>query len=210
MKSVANIVSVVFHPLLMCTYGSLTLFFLFKGSIYDFMTTTRLKLIICSMIFSFSFFLPVINMYILYKLGRISTLTIKDQKERTFPYFVTSCFYFGLFYLFLDLSIWPSIKVLVFGAGLAILLTALINMRFKISAHMVGAGGLLGSVIIVSMAIKYNAVPLICVLILICGLIATSRLYLKAHEPRQIYSGFFLGFITQIIIFILFQSFSFI
>ena len=210
MKSVAKIVSVIFHPLLMCTYGSLSLFFLFKGSIYDFMFPLRYKLIICSMIFSFSFFLPVINIYILYKMKRISTFTIQDQSERTFPYFVTSCFYFGLFYLFLDLSIWPSIKVLIFGAGLAILLTALINMKYKISAHMVGVGGLLGSVIVVSMAIKFNAIPLICVLILLSGLIATGRLYLRAHEPRQIYSGFFLGFITQILIFILFQSFNFI
>ncbi len=210
MKSIANIVSVIFHPLLMCSYGSLVFFFLLKGSIYDFMTPLKLKWIISAMICSFSFLLPVINIYILYKLKRISTFTIDDQEERTFPYIVTSCFYFGLFYLFMDLNIWPSIKVLIFGAGFAILLTALINMKFKISAHMVGIGGLIGSVIAVSFAIKHNSVFLSCWLILLAGLIATSRLYLKAHEPRQIYSGFLLGLITQIIIFYLFQSFNFI
>jgi hypothetical protein len=161
------------------------------------------------MIFSFSFLLPVINIYILYRLNRISSLTLEDRKERTFPYVLTSCFYFGLFYLFLDLSVWPSIKVLIFGGGLSIIFTALINLKYKISAHMVGIGGLLGSLAVVSFVLKYNAVPQLSVLVLVAGIIATCRLYLKAHEPRQIYSGFFLGLLTQIAVFIGFLLFNF-
>jgi hypothetical protein len=161
------------------------------------------------MIFSFSFILPVINIYILYRLNRISSLKLEDQKERTFPYVLTSCFYFGLFYLFLDLSVWPSIKVLIFGGGLSILLTALINLKFRISAHMVGIGGLIGSLLVVSYVLKYNSVPQISVLIILAGLIAASRLYLKAHEPKQVYSGFFLGLLTQIGVFLGFLFFNF-
>lgn len=122
---------------------------------------------------------------------------------------LTSCFYFGLFYLFLDLSVWPSIKVLIFGGGLSIFLTAIINLKFKISAHMVGIGGLLGSLIVVSYVLKYNAVPQIAFLVILAGIIATCRLYLKAHDPKQIYSGFFLGFLTQIAVFLGFLFFNF-
>lgn len=161
------------------------------------------------MVFCFSFILPVINIYALYKMKRISSFTLKDQSERTFPYIVTSCFYFGLFYLFLDLNIWASIKILIFGAGLAILLTALINLKYKVSAHMVGVGGLVGSLMIVSFVIKYNAVPELALLFLLSGVIATSRLYLQAHEPRQIYSGFLLGMFTQILVFLVFFNFNF-
>jgi hypothetical protein len=165
------------------------------------MTPLRLKWILTLMIFSFTFALPVINIFILYKLGRISSLTLKEQEERTFPYILTSCFYFGLFYLFIDLNIWSSIKVLIFGGGLAILLTALINRKFKISAHMVGAGGLLGSLMVVSFFLKFDSVPEIAMLFLLCGVIATARLYLKAHAPVQIYAGFFLGMMVQILVF---------
>lgn len=193
----------------MCSYGSILFFFFLRGSIYYYLTPTNLKWIISSMIFSFSFILPVINIYILYRLNRISSLKLEDQKERTFPYVLTSCFYFGLFYLFLDLSVWPSIKVLIFGGGLSILLTAIINLKYKISAHMVGIGGLLGSLIVVAYVLKYNAVPQIAFLVLVAGVIATCRLYLKAHEPRQIYSGFFLGFLTQIGVFLGFLFFNF-
>lgn len=172
------------------------------------MTPLKLKWIISAMIFSFSFILPVINIYILYKLNRISTFTLKEQSERTFPYILTSCFYFGLFYLFLDLNIWPSIKVLIFGGGLSVLLTAIVNLKYKISAHTVGIGGLIGSLMMISLVLKYNAVPEIAVLFLIAGIIATSRLYLEAHSPKQIYSGFLLGMVTQIVVFTFFLNFK--
>lgn len=160
------------------------------------------------MIFSFSFVLPVINIYILYKLNRISSLTLENQNERTFPYIITSCFYFGLFYLFLDLNIWPSIKVLIFGGGLSVLLTAIINLKYRISAHAVGIGGLIASLMMVSFVLKYNAVPEIAFLFLLAGLIAAARLYLEAHKPSQVYSGFLLGFATQVVAFIFFLNFK--
>jgi len=192
----------------MCSYGSLIFFFFLKGSIYDYMTPLKLKWIISAMIFSFSFILPVINIFILYKLNRISSITLEDRNERTFPYVLTSCFYFGLFYLFLDLNIWPSIKVLIFGGGLSVLLTALINLRFKISAHAVGIGGLIGSLMMISFVLKYNAVPEIATLFLIAGMILTARLYLDAHKPSQLYSGFALGMLTQILVFTFFLNFK--
>ena len=192
----------------MCSYGSFLFFFFLKGSVYYYLTPLNLKWVIIAMIFSFSFVLPVINIYILYRLNRISSLKMENQKERTFPYVLTSCFYFGLFYLFLDLSVWPSIKVLIFGGGLAILITAIINMKYKISAHMVGIGGLLGSLMVIAYTLKYNAVPQMVFLILLAGTIATSRLYLKAHEPKQIYAGFFLGLITQVSVFLSFLFFN--
>lgn len=192
----------------MCSYGSIVFFFFLKGSIYDYMTPLKLKWVISAMIFSFSFILPVINIYILYKLNRISSITLKNQDERTFPYILTSCFYFGLFYLFLDLNIWPSIKVLIFGGGLSVLLTAIINVKYKISAHAVGIGGLIGSLMMVSLVLKYNAVPEIAILFLLAGIIAACRLYLQAHNPKQVYSGFALGLLTQILVFTFFLKFK--
>lgn len=208
MRIAANIVSVIFHPLLMCSYGSIIFLFFLKGSIYDFMTPLKLKWVISAMIFSFTFLLPVINIFILYKLKRISSFTLEDQRERTFPYILTSCFYFGLFYLFLDLNIWPSIKVLIFGGGLSVFLTAIANLRFKISAHAVGIGGLIGALMMISFVLKYNAIPEIAVLFLMAGIISGSRLFLESHTPAQIYSGFALGLLTQFLVFSYFINFK--
>jgi len=74
---------------------------------------------------------------------------------------------------------------------------------------MVGIGGLIGSLIVVSYVLQYNSILQISVLIILAGLIATSRLYLEAHKPKQIYSGFFLGLLTQIGVFLGFLFFNF-
>lgn len=205
MKLFANIISIILHPLLMCTYGSLIFFFLLKGSPYDIMLTLKFKLIITAMIFSFSCMLPVVNIFILYKLKRIHTFTLQDQNERTFPYIMTSCFYFGLFYLFLDIQI-PLLKTFIFAAGLSILFTAIINLKYKISAHTVGIGGLLTSLILIAYAMRYDAVLLICGLFILGGLVASSRLYLKRHVPQQVYAGFFLGMGTQLLVYFIFLT----
>src|SRR6476661_5444732 len=154
MRIFSLLVSVLFHPLLMATYGCLLLLFGIKFTVYDYLTSFETKWRITTIIFIFSFVFPVANIYILYRLKRIPALTLSNQRDRTFPYIMTSLFYFGLFYLLMDINIWATIKLFVAGAGLAILLTAIINLKYKISAHMVGLGGLLGALISVSYLIR--------------------------------------------------------
>lgn len=209
MKAFANSISVLFHPLLMATYGCLLLFYGIKNTVYDFMTPPETKWRISLVVFVFTFVFPVLNILILYKLRRIPSICMENQNERTFPYIMTSLFYLGLFYLLKDVSIWGSFKLFILGAGMAILLTALINMKYKISAHMVGLGGLLGVLLSVAWLIKFDMTMFFIVLILISGLTAVCRLYLQQHTPSQIYTGFLLGFIIQAGLFFAFQSFTF-
>jgi hypothetical protein len=193
----------------MATYGCLLLLFGIKNTVYDFLTPVDTKWRICLIIFVFSFLLPVINIIILYRLKRIPTLTLSRQEDRTFPYVMTSLFYFGLFYLLMDVNIWNSIKLFVAGAGVAIMLTALINMRYKISAHMVGIGGLLGVLISVSYLIKFDMTIFYVLVIFVAGIIGVARLWLEEHNPSQIYAGFILGLTVQGGLFLMFHKLTF-
>jgi hypothetical protein len=74
MIKTANIISHLFHPLLMATYGCLIVFFGLTDTIYFIFTPFKLKLILTFTIFSFTFLLPVLNLLILYKLGYVSSL----------------------------------------------------------------------------------------------------------------------------------------
>lgn len=148
------------------------------------------------------FLFPVLNIYLLYKLKRVPSLVLSNQNDRTFPYIMTALFYFGLFYLLMDINIWNTVKIFIVGGGIAILLTAIINLKYKISAHMVGIGGMLGVLISVSYLIKFDFTLFYMVIIVIAGLIAFARLNLKEHEPSQIYSGFLLGLIVQTSLFL--------
>jgi hypothetical protein len=190
----------------MCTYGCLLLFFGIHNTIYDYLTTTETKWRITFIIFVFSFLFPVINIYILYKLRRIPSITLSSQKDRTYPYLITALFYFGLFYLMYDINIWSVIKFSVLISGIVILLTALINLKYKISAHMVGIGGLLGALISISSIIRFDMTAFYVLVILLAGVIGFSRLKLEEHKPSQVYAGFLLGLTTQVVLFFALQK----
>ena len=209
MRTTALVISILLHPLLMATYTCLLLFFGIHDTVYDFLTPFDNKLRITFVVFMFSFVFPVVNILVLYKLKRIPSITLSEQKDRTYPYIVTALFYFGLFYLLMDVNIWPSIKLFIIGGGLAILLTALVNLKYKISAHMVGLGGLLGILISVSYLIKFNMTPYYVAVIVAAGITGTSRLLLNEHRPAQLYLGFLMGLVIQTGLFFSFQTFTF-
>ena len=209
MRHFAQFISILFHPLLMVTYGCLLLFFGIKNTIFDYMTPVDTKWRITIIVFVFSFVFPILNIFILYKLKRLPSLTLSKQSDRTFPYIMTSLFYFGLFYLLKDINIWNPLKLFILGGGLGILLSAFINLKFKISAHMVGVGGLMGSLLSLSYLIKFDMTLFYIACIIAAGLIGTSRLYLKEHKPYQLYTGFLLGLMVQTGLFFVFERSNF-
>jgi hypothetical protein len=200
-KAFFSIISAIFHPLLMPTYGCFILFFLKSGTPYDLLTPLKLKWIITGMVFTFTFLFPSFYIFSLYKMKRISTLTLHHQNERTFPYLITACFYLGLFYMLRDVQLWNSIKLMILGAGISILLAMFVNLKYKISAHGIGIGGLFGGLITVSFFSQINLTPYYLLIIIIAGLTGSARLYLQEHRPSQIYTGFFLGLLVQCLTF---------
>jgi membrane-associated phospholipid phosphatase len=58
---------------------------------------------------------------------------------------------------------------------------------------MIAMGGIVG--LIIGLIFRLNADMLfyLALAIIVSGVVATSRLILKAHNPKEIYSGFLLG-----------------
>ena len=122
---------------------------------------------------------------------------------------MTSVFYFGLFYLLKDLNIWPTVKLFVLGGGIAIALVTLINLRYKISAHMTGIGGMLGALISLSYLLKFDMTLFYIPVIVVAGMLGTSRLLLHEHKPSQVYFGFALGLFVQTSLFFIYGKYNF-
>jgi membrane-associated phospholipid phosphatase len=72
-------------------------------------------------------------------------------------------------------------------------------LKWKISAHLTGIGGLLGGVC--SFALYYSTLPLgLVITILTASLILMyARLYLHAHTPLQVVCGLLLGILSTFI-----------
>ena len=70
---------------------------------------------------------------------------------------------------------------------------ALINAKWKISMHCAGAGGAIGALVAYSLIFYFNPVGWLCLLILIAGLVGSSRMLLRQHTLWQVLAGTFLG-----------------
>jgi membrane-associated phospholipid phosphatase len=93
----------------------------------------------------------------------------------------------------LDPILWQALSLMT----LAVIGLTIVTFFWKMSAHMTGAGGLLAVVLVLGYKFQTFEVlyPLICSLVLV-GAIGTSRLYLEAHRPIEIYVGLSFGFLV--------------
>lgn len=127
-------------------------------------------------------------------------MQMHTQSERVVPYFTTSLYYFALYYLFYTIGFSSIITLLILGGGISILLTLLINYKWKISAHMIGIGGLCGALLAIIFKHSIESVWIFYSAIIVAGLIGFARLKLEAHTPSQVYSGYILGFVVEFLL----------
>ncbi|MDR2816998.1 MAG: hypothetical protein LBB62_09905 [Proteiniphilum sp.] len=196
MKFIAHLISTIFQPLLMPTYGVTLLF------VYTYFGVTyphRFWLIIAPVVF-FSFAVPAILILMLYRMRIISDLSLKVRSERIYPYIITLLSYSVMiwFYYRMKMPIWFSMIML---SSVAIMIVAtLITLKWKISAHMFGIGGLIGGAMSVSYFVEHsNPYFMFMGLFIIAGLVSTSRLILKRHTLAQVIAGFLLGFLFSFV-----------
>ncbi len=71
---------------------------------------------------------------------------------------------------------------------------------WRISTQSAAAGSVVGALTIYSLAMGYNAVWWICLAILVCGLVNTSRLLLRRHTRAQVIAGTLVGVICGVMV----------
>lgn len=194
MKVIANFFSYLFHPLFVPIY---MLIILFSIPFFGVQRLTDIfKLIIISLLFINTILLPIITFFFLKRQGSIQSFQMKTAVERTIPYFILSALYaVTTTMLFRTKYIDPSVVLVPLSAAASILAIIPINKYFKISAHMTAIGSAIAYLFLLHFYTEANLIMLIIFAILTAGIIASSRLYLKAHNTQEIYSGFFVGLI---------------
>ncbi len=191
MKSIAHVISTIFQPLLMPAYGVMLLFlYTYFGVIYS-----HQFWLIITPILLFSFVIPATLIYLLYRLKIISDLSLKIRKERFYPYFITLLSY-SIMMVYYHRMRMPTWFVMMIAGSIAIMIIAIfITLKWKISAHMFGIGGLTGGAMSVSYFVEHsNPYLMFMGLFILAGLIGTSRLILRRHTLSQVVAGFLLGF----------------
>ncbi|OJV40514.1 MAG: hypothetical protein BGO29_10375 [Bacteroidales bacterium 36-12] len=192
MRKFLKVISFVFQPLLMPTFGVL---FLLCTNLMLFYNESW-KWIALSGTFIFTALLPAMPIIMMMRSGQIKDLYISKREQRTFPYlFALLAYVFWTFFMWQVLNMPFFIVAMGIGSILSIVIITLINTKWKISAHLSGIGGLTGGVFSYSYVMGINPVWLFVSMFLLSGLTALSRIELKAHTPGQTLAGFTLGFI---------------
>ena len=156
------------------------------------------KLFLLSAVLIFSVVLPMLNVFLLKKLGYIKDIENHEAGERSIPYLSTITLYAGLIYILHDLSIPGFYKQLILVSLIVMALDFLINFFTKISAHTSAIGACFGVVYFYEFISTAGDVKPVCVCLGLAGLIGFSRLYLQAHSPKQVYLGFVVGLLSSI------------
>ncbi len=192
MKQFLKIVSFVFQPLLMPTYGIIILLFTNMSMFY----TDIWKWFAVGGTFLFTALLPATPILMMLHRGQIKDLYISKKEQRTFPYLFSL-----LAYTFWTVFLWKVLQMPIFiiamglGSVASIIIITLINIKWKISAHLSGIGGLTGGVFGYCYIVGINPLWFMITLLLFSALTAFSRIELKAHTPAQTLAGFTVGFV---------------
>lgn len=139
---------------------------------------------------------PALGIFLLMKGGHISDLDVSKRTERIFPYLIVLISSAAGCYLLYRVQMpWWIIKLFI-GSILSTILAFFITLKWKISAHTMAFGCLIGSAILICLQEAINPLLIMSLLFLFAGIQASSRLYLKAHTLAQVYCGFLLGAVS--------------
>lgn len=192
LKRIAQVFSWSFHPLLMPTIGIMIM--MFTDSYVSFIPFQAKKMMILLTAIG-TFILPALMIPLFLLQGKISNIELDERKERIYPLALTSIFYLLTFILFLRIPVFSLVHSFILGVLLSVVAAFLISLRWKISTHMIGIGGLVALVLVLSFKLDLHLIyPLIGVLIA-AGITGSSRIYLEAHTEGQVYAGFLTGFL---------------
>jgi hypothetical protein len=194
LKKILPVFSYLFHPIFIPVYASLLYFFC-----YDSYYTNSEKYFALFQIVIVTIVLPILIFFLLRATGQVNSIMIADISQRKIP-LVIQCF-LTILLIRKSITIYHFLELYFFFlAGLLSTIIALILLFFKIKAslHMIAVNALTVFVVGLSIHNQTRNIDMIAFLVLMNGFVASSRLELKAHTPKELLIGFLLGVLPQL------------
>jgi len=193
-------VSYVLHPVLVPIVSTLLYFIIIPNHI-----PKEYAYRIISIVFVTTYIIPILLLSFLKNVNLIESYHLPSINERKFPILFFAILSFLLGKLLLKANIVNVLAFSFFGITFALgIVYILFFSKIKTSFHTLGIAGLIAFIGIISYEYKLNLLLILIFLFVLAGIIATSRLKLKAHTMNEIFIGFIVGFLTQIIVYVLY------
>ncbi len=199
LKTIATFFSFVFHPLFLPTYAIILIAWAAPYKLSGLDAETKLKLF--GAIVVNTIFFPLLAIFIMKQLSLVKNFFLREREDRIIPYIALSLFYFWTFMVIRSLALDNMIIAFFLGASISVFACFFFNLFTKISAHTVGAGVFATLIVALAMTSPFNIEAALIAVIVIAGAIGSSRLYLQEHQQVEIYGGYLVGFISQMLAF---------
>jgi len=188
----AKINSIIFHPLFIPVYGMIIIFS--APTLFGYLPFTVKKLLLLIVLIN-NVLLPVSLLPFFRYKNLISSWTINNRIERNIPLIISSILYSLTSFIIFRLPIPVFLKSFILSVFILSVILTLINFWWKISLHSTGVGALISLVIILAFKMYTPLVWYLISVIIIAGIVLSSRLRLNTHSPLQVWLGFLTGFL---------------
>ena len=196
MKKILVFFSYIFHPIFISLMASL--FYLFLNNLY---VINQEKIFVLLQIIIITILLPLLFIFLLRTLGKVNSYSVPEVSQRKIPLLIQLFLIILLIKNSVTLVRYPELHFFFLGAMCSTMIALILSFfKNKASLHMMGISALSLFVIGLSLHYQINAVYWIAFLILTNGFVAASRLEMKAHTPRELFIGFLLGSIPQLLL----------
>ncbi len=189
-KNTARLFSFIFNPFIIPTLGFLIVFFsLPTTALYS----AQMKNILLGIIFVTSFVIPIAFILLLSAISNFNSY-MQHHRDRIFPYVFSAFSVFMGARLLAKLPVPQIFSLYMTAASITLIILFIITMRWKISGHASGMGGLLGLLFAITFKYGLDLTGFIIIAILVSGIVGTSRIYLQKHTSAQVYAGLLVSF----------------
>jgi hypothetical protein len=194
LKKTLPFFSYLFHPIFIPTMG--TVFYIFYGENYFAQENFALLLF---QVIIITFFLPLAFFYLLKTVGKVDTVMISDVSQRKMPLLLQIMLTLVLITKSVTIDVFNELFFFFLGGIIsAAMAFILIYFKTKASIHMIAISAFTYFAIGLSIHLGKNMILFISLLFLLSGVIASSRLYMKAHSVKELAIGYLCGMLPQI------------
>ena len=185
----ARLMSLVFTPFYLPVVGLLALF------VFSYLSLLPLsyKFTVIGIVYLFTILLPTLLIHLYRRYQGWTLIELGHKERRMVPYVISIMCYMLCTYIMETMHIPHFMGSILISALIIQVVCALINVWWKISTHTAAIGGVAGALLAFGEIFGFNPMGWLCVVLLLSGLLGTSRMILRQHTLGQVLGGFGIG-----------------
>lgn len=188
----ARVLSMVFTPFYLSLVGLIALFTFSYLSLMPW----AYKLTVLILVYLFTILIPTLLIHFYRNYHGWTLIELGKKERRVVPYLLSIVSYFVCYYVMHRFNIPHFMSNILMAALIIQILCALINVWWKISTHTAAIGGVAGALQAFAVIFGFNPIGWTCLVLILAGMVGTSRMILRQHSLRQVCYGFLLGLIV--------------